>query len=75
MKLRDTLQTLVCTCNDFSPLSGQSQYLQSYLLAFVNAEINHVIALIELESLVLRISSNCKIFDVADIGSVPGYNK
>lgn len=41
----------------------------------MNAEINHVIALIELESFVLRISSNCKIFDVADIGSVPGYNK
>jgi len=41
----------------------------------VKAEMNQVIALMELESLALMISTSCKIFDVADIGSVPGCNE
>jgi hypothetical protein len=34
--------------------------------------MNHVIGLMALESFALTISTNCRIFDVADIGSVPG---
>lgn len=41
-------------------------------LKFVKAEINQVISLIELESFALMISTSWRIFDVADIGSVPG---
>lgn len=50
---------------DMSTLSSDS-------LKLVNAEMNQVMELMEFESLALMISISCRIFEVADIGSVPG---
>lgn len=38
----------------------------------VKAEMNHVMAEIELESLDLMISISCKLFEITEAGSVPG---
>lgn len=37
--------------------------------------MNHVMAEIELESFVLKISTSCRVFDVALIGRVKGWKK